>query len=309
MTYFKLILTAFFWGGTFIAGKGLAHHIDPYSAAFFRFVIASIFLIFLTIRMEGGLPKIGLRQVIHVTLLGMTGIFSYNICFFTGLSFINANRASLIIATNPIFISLFSALIFKESLTPLKITGLCLSVIGAMVVISNGDPALILESGLGRGEAAIFGCVLSWVAYSLLGRPLMKDLSPMASVCYSSIAGTLLLLIPALGHHVLSNAPGYTLVEWGSLFYLGFFGTVLGFFWYYQAIREIGPMKAGVFINFVPLSAIILAWLILGESITPAILSGGALVISGVYLTNAGEALKNLFIKRKQKKQIQGRRS
>ncbi|WP_022668188.1 DMT family transporter [Desulfospira joergensenii] len=299
MTYIKLVLTAFFWGGTFIAGKGLANHIDPYSAAFFRFLIASLFLIFLTFRMEGGLPRIGIRQGVNVLLLGMTGVFSYNVLFFTGLSFINANRASLIIATNPIFISLFSALIFKESLTPLKITGLCLSVAGAMVIISNGNPALILESGLGRGEAAIFGCVLSWVAYSLLGKPLMKDLSPMASVCYSSIAGTVLLFFPALAHNIFSNAPGYTLGQWGSLFYLGFFGTVLGFFWYYQAILEIGPMKAGVFINFVPVSAIILAWLILGETLTPASLTGGILVISGVYLTNAGETIKKLILGKK----------
>ncbi len=286
MTYFKLLMTAVFWGGTFIAGKTIAGHIDPWSAAFIRFAIASVFLVFLTIRIDGRLPAVRPKQIIHICLLGLTGIFAYNVLFFTGLSFINANRASLIIATNPIFISLFSALIFKESLTPLKIAGLCLSVTGAMVVISNGHPGLLFQSGIGKGELAIFGCVASWVTYSLLGKPLMKDLSAAASVCYASIAGTIFLFFPAIGHHLLSNAPHYTFYQWGSLFYLGFFGTVLGFFWYYQGIREIGPMKAGVFINFVPLSAILLARVILGEPVTPAILAGGALVISGVFLTN-----------------------
>ena len=80
---------------------------------------------------------------------------------------------------------------------------------------------------MGKGELAIFGCVVSWVSYSLMGKPLMQSLSPMASVCYSAIAGTLMLFFPALGHGLFSNIPSYGAMDWVSLFYLGFFGTVL----------------------------------------------------------------------------------
>jgi drug/metabolite transporter (DMT)-like permease len=69
------------------------------------------------------------------------------------------------------------------------------------------------------------------------------------------------------------------------LFYLGFFGTVLGVFWYYQGIQTIGPTRAGVFINFVPVSAVVLSFVILGEPVTPALAAGAVLVLSGVYLT------------------------
>ena len=286
MTYFKLILTAFLWGGTFIAGKGLAGKVDPYCAAFLRFAIASTFLIFLTRKAEGRLPRINGKQAMNILFLGLTGIFAYNILFFTGLSLINANRASLIIATNPIFISLFSVLLFKDKLSVLKLTGLVLSVSGALVVISSGDISNIFKTGIGRGELAIFGCVISWVSYSLMGKPLMHTLSPMAAVCYSAIAGTLMLFIPALAHGLFSNIPTYGFMEWIDLFYLGFFGTVLGFFWYYEGIQKIGPMKAGVFINFVPVSAILLSYFILDEPVTKELLAGAVLVIAGVYLTN-----------------------
>lgn len=286
MTYFKLILTAFLWGGTFIAGKGLAGKVDPYSAAFLRFAIASVFLIFLTRKAEGRLPKINGKQAMNILFLGLTGIFAYNILFFTGLSLINANRASLIIATNPIFISLFSVLLFKDKLSFLKLTGLVLSVSGALVVISSGDISNIFNTGIGRGELAIFGCVISWVSYSLMGKPLMQTLSPMAAVCYSAVAGTLMLFFPALAHGLFSNIPTYGFMEWVDLFYLGFFGTVLGFFWYYEGIQKIGPMKAGVFINFVPVSAILLSYFILNEPVTRELLVGAVLVIAGVYLTN-----------------------
>jgi drug/metabolite transporter (DMT)-like permease len=286
LTYFKLLLTAVFWGGTFIAGKLISHTVDPYSAAFLRFFIASFFLVFLTIRIEGRLPKLPMNKMFIVFLLGLSGIFSYNLCFFSGLKYIPANQASLIIAGNPIFISLCSVLFFREKLTLLKTIGLGLSVAGAMIVISNGDLMALFTLGLGRGELLIFGCVISWVVYSILGKKAMNDLSPIASVCYSSIAGTLLLLFPALFKGVALNIGTYHLLEWAGLFYLGFFGTVLGFFWYYEGIKALGPMKAGIFINFVPISAIVLSFFILKEPITLSLLIGATFVIAGIYLTN-----------------------
>ena len=286
MTYFKLTFAAVFWGGTFIAGKLISHNIDPFSAAFIRFFIASFFLIFLTIKIEGHLPRLAPDKIFIVFLLGLTGIFSYNLLFFSGLNYIQANQASLIIAGNPIFISLCSVIFFKETLSPMKIIGLCLSVTGALIVISNGNLLNILTLGIGKGELLIFGCVASWVAYSIIGKKAMNDLSPIVSVCYSSIAGTLLLFFPALFKGVFLNMASYKPVEWASLFYLGFFGTVLGFLWYYEGIKKIGPTKAGIFINFVPVSAIVLSFFILKEPLTFSLIIGAIFVITGVYLTN-----------------------
>jgi len=294
LTYIKLLFTAVFWGGTFIAGKLLSHNVDPYSAAFLRFLIASFCLVFLTIKIEGCLPKLKPDKIIIIFLLGLSGIFFYNLFFFSGLKYIQANQASLIIATNPIFITLCSALFFKESLNLNKIIGLCLSVTGALIVISNGNIFDILNLKLEKGELLIFGCVASWVIYSILGKRAMNELSPIVSVCYSSIAGTILLFFPALYKGVFSNMLSYSLIEWTSLFYLGFFGTALGFFWYYAGIKKIGPMQAGMFINFVPISAIILSFFILKEPLTTSLVIGAALVIAGVYLSSARPKTANL---------------
>ena len=199
----------------------------------------------------------------------------------------------MIIATNPIVISLCAALFFSEPLNLKKIAGLLISVTGAMIVISDGQLDRLLGLGAGRGELLIFGCVISWVAYSIIGKKAMTNLSPLVSVCYSAVAGTLFLLIPALSNGLVDQLPAYGMVEWGSLFYLGFFGTTLGFFWYYEGIKEIGPMRAGMFINFVPVSAIILSFFILGEPLTLSLVIGGGCVISGVLLTNMGSLIKS----------------
>lgn len=290
--YLKLLCTAFFWGGTFIAGRVVTQYSTPFPAAFLRFAIAAIFLILLTWKMEGCFPRVHKRQLLPLLLLGMTGVFAYNFFFFTGLQLIEAGRASVIVANNPIFIALLSAYFFHEKLTPLKILSILLSVTGAIVVITRGHPLDIFQGGIGTGELLIFGCVASWVAYSLIGKVVMKELSPLIAVTYSVLVGASLLFIPAYMQGLTSQISTYPAAAWTGLFFLGFFGTVLGFLWFYQGIQRIGPTKAGLFINFVPISAIILSFLVLGEPITLSLLVGLILVSTGVYLTNRKTALE-----------------
>jgi drug/metabolite transporter (DMT)-like permease len=285
LIYVKLLLTAVFWGGTFVAGRSLVQDVGPFSAAFFRFAIASVFLVGLTWKIEGKLPVLKRAQVLPVLLLGATGVFSYNLFFFKGLKLITAGRAAIIVANNPVFIALLSAFIFKEKLNVIKAAGITLSVSGAMVAISRGNLGEVLQGNLGWGEFYIFLCVASWVAFSLLGKAVMSGLSPLASVTYSSITGTVLLCVPAY-REGLTDCIYYSLSDWWDIFYLGFFGTVLGFVWFYEGINQIGPTKAGLFINFVPISAILLAFLILKEPLTMSLLVGTILVTTGVYLTN-----------------------
>ena len=290
--YLKLLLTAIFWGGTFVAGRLVAQNIGPYSIAFLRFTIASVLLLLLTWIIEGTLPKLKKSQIIPVILLGIIGIFIYNVMFFKGLKIIEAGRASLIIATCPIFITICSAMFLKEKINLVKGLGIVISVCGAIIVISKGNLSRIFGGGLGLGELYIFCCVLSWVTYSLIGKAVMKNLSPLVSVSYSSAVGAIALLVPALFEGLAQNITSQSSLEWLCISYLGVFGTVIGFVWYYQGVERIGPTKAGLFINFVPISAILCAFFILKEPITVSLMIGAVLVISGVYLTNRTAKVK-----------------
>lgn len=292
-TRIKLILTAIFWGGTFIAGRVVVKEMDPFSAAFLRFTLASAILLLITWKVEGKFPLIKGYQILPLILLGMTGIFAYNVFFFSGLYYVTAGRAAIIIANNPIFISLLSAYFFKEKLTWFKVSGIFMSVSGAIVVISHGNLNNIFSGQLGWGEFFILLCVVTWVLYSLVGKTVMVNLSPLVSVTYSCVVGTVALFFPAYFKGLIHNIGSYSSSVWFSLFYLGFFGTVLGFLWYYEGIKKIGPMKASIFINFVPISTIVLAYLILREPITISLLLGAILVSAGVYLTNVSRLGRN----------------
>ena len=284
--YVKLLLTAIFWGGTFIAARVVAQNVGPFSASFLRFAIASIFLVFITIRMEGKIPRLKKHQILPVILLGLTGVFAYNVFFFSGLKTVTASRASIVIAMNPIFITIFAYTLFKEKLTRINVIGILLCVLGAIIVISKGNPVAMIQEGLGTGELYILGCVASWVLYSLIGKIAMKDMSPLAAVTYSCLVGDILLFLPACMEGMPGNIAVYSAVDWSGIFYLGFFGSVLGFTWYYQGIKKIGASKASVFINFVPISAVILACLILKEKLDLSLITGAIMVIGGAYLTN-----------------------
>ena len=285
-TYITLTLTMFLWGGTFISGRMLAETVAPASAAFLRFAIASLALLLITRLMTGGLQRPQRNHWLPLILLGATGVFSYNVCFFIGLKHISAGRAALFVACTPLVITLLSLVFHRERLPLLGFSGILLSLTGAVFVISNGHPQALLHGSFGVGELALLGCVLSWAAYTLIGRSILTTLTPLTSVCYSSLIGALLLLAPALHAGLIHTIPTLALTDWYNLAYLGIGGTALGFSLYYQGIQKIGATRAGVFINLVPLFALLLSWLLLDESIRYSVLAGGLLVLTGVSLTN-----------------------
>jgi drug/metabolite transporter (DMT)-like permease len=266
----------------------LAGQISPFIAAFLRFAMAAAILMIMLYRRNGRLPAIPGHLLLPIICLGLTGVVSYNVFFFWGLQSVAASRASVIIANNPIFIAMFAALIFRERLGWIKSLGVLISMSGAVIAISRGDMAGLVNGGLGWGDLMIFGCVLSWAAFSLIGKIVVAYIPPLTAISYAALVGALLLFFPAVMDGMFGSLGEYALLDWGNIAYLGVFGTVLGFVWYYEGIERIGATRAALFINFVPINAIIMAFFLLGEPLTGSLLIGTALVLSGVYLTNNG---------------------
>jgi drug/metabolite transporter (DMT)-like permease len=284
MLYLKLVLTMLFWGGTFIAGRVAAQEIGPLTAAAGRFAFASLLLMVILRVRAGGWPRLSRREALLIFGIALTGVVGYNIAFFLGLRQITASRASLIIALNPVFITLASAVVFRERLSVAGLAGVLLSLAGAGLVITRGSWQ-DLELGFGPGEFFISLCVVLWVSYTLIGRVALRTLTPLVSTTYASLLGCAGLVLPAfLVERSTWTPPSPSLIL--ALAYLGLFGTVLGFIWYYEALRELGAAQAGIFINLVPVFAVLLGVLTLGEEVTPQTLLGGVLVVLGVTLTN-----------------------
>ncbi|MEO6680136.1 MAG: EamA family transporter [Pseudomonas sp.] len=287
--YLKLAAVTMIWGGTFVAGRFLADSLSPLFAASLRFLFASVALLLFLLLARVPLARPSLGQWLQLTLLGFFGIFFYNLCFFYGLHYINASRASLIVALNPAVIGLASWWLFKERLSRTKVAGITACIAGAgMVIVSRNPQLLAANADAWIGDLLIFGCVLSWGVYSLFSKALNQTLGPVQTVTYSILLGTAMLWATSLLRGELSVNALVNLgpQQWLSLMYLGVLGSALAYIGYYDGIRKIGATRSGVFIALNPLTAVILGALLLGEQLTLAMCLGGGVILAGIYLCN-----------------------
>ena len=287
--YLTLAVVTMIWGGTFVAGRFLADSLSPVFAASLRFLLASAALLGFLWLARIPLVRPSPRQWLQLLLLGFFGIFFYNLCFFYGLHYINASRASLIVALNPAVIGLASWWLFKERLGRMKTAGIATCIAGAGLVIVSRNPQLLAATpNAWIGDLLILGCVLGWGVYSLFSRELNLTLGPVQTVTYSILIGTLMLWILAAVRGELSwqALDNLGLPQWLSLIYLGVLGSALAYIGYYDGIRKIGATRSGVFIALNPLTAVILGALLLGEQLTSTMCLGGALILGGIYLCN-----------------------
>lgn len=285
MIHLKLTIMALLWAGGFIAAKQIAHQAGPFTIAFLRFFVATFVFAVLVYR-KGQFAKINARLLVYVVCAAFFGQFCYNYFFFAGIQHIDAGRGAAIISTVPIVVLIISYLIFKEKVSASKSLGVLLSLVGAWVVVSKGQITAVMFDVVGRGEMYLIFCVFFAAAFTLISKPILKQLSPMVAMLIISVFGTVFLFIPAVIE--TSKIP----VQFGSysfllnLLYLSVGPSVIAVTFYYDAIRQVGPARASQYMNLIPVFAVLLAFVFLGEQLTATLFVGGSFVTTGLWLTN-----------------------
>ena len=285
----KLTMVAVFWGGAFIAGRILAQSLPTMTAAFGRILIASILLVIVVIKIEGSLPRLNRKQIFLTAILGFTGVFINNICFFGALARVPAGRTSLFVSLTPIVIAILAGFFFSERLGVRRWIGILVALLGAIVVITRGDLVsgiTDISQSIGLGELMMIGAVFSWAAYTLISREVIETLSPIVATTYSTLWGFFFLSIGALGEF---KDIDWVLLDWRvwtSVFYLGAFGTVIAFIWFYEGIQAVGPSRTAIFSNLVPAFGVLFSVLLLGEPLLISMVVGGLITALGVSLVN-----------------------
>lgn len=286
LTYVKLVAAMAMWGGTWIAGRVIAQELSaPLAVAALRFVVAGLVVGGVMLLSGSGiaLPK-DRQEWGLVWALGFFGIFLYGLCFFFGLQHIPAGRGALVVALNPVVIVLLAWAIGKEGMNRRKALGSAIALAGCLTVIGNGDPLALLQGTVGIGEWLILGCVLSWAAYTFIGWRATGHFSALATTLYASFSGAFLLGLAALVQGDVDLA-GWSWRVWSSMLFLAVFGTAIAYTWFTAAVQQLGAGHASVFINLVPVFAVLQAAVLLDERLGLPVLFGGLLVIAGVWLT------------------------
>ena len=283
--YAKLLLTAIFWGGSWIAGRVAVQEASPFAVASWRFCIAALALGVLLLQREGR-PRWTLAQWGWVTALGLSGIFLYNIFFLYGLRLIEAGRGALVVALTPAVIALADVLFFGARLGWRRGLGVAVALFGCLLVVTDGKPLRLFSGGIGQGEWLILGSVFTWVVFTFIGRGGGKTLSPLALTFGGCLTGWAMLSVAALCDGSLFDFTATTWRGYSSIVFLGLLVTAAGFTWYSEAISTIGATRSAAFINLVPMFAVLLGAVLLDERLAHGALAGGACVIVGVWLTN-----------------------
>lgn len=284
--YARLVAVPAIWGGTFVAGKHVVAVLSPMMGSFARYVIACVALLVAAVALEGGLPKLSRQQWIATFILGLLGVFAYNLFFMASLERLPASRAALIIALNPVITITISSLVLKERLSARRWIGVLIALFGVWIVISHGDIASIASAGLGAGELFMFSAVFSWALYTIIGRKVLVGLTPLAATNYAALWGTLMLACVAAPEFSGLTMAQFDWTMIGALLYLGVCGTALAFVWYYMSVKKCGTAITSIFNNLVPVFGVAISVLVLGEHLLPSMLIGGAIAIVGVMMVS-----------------------
>jgi drug/metabolite transporter (DMT)-like permease len=284
--YARLVAVPAIWGGTFVAGKHVVSVWSPMMGSFARYLVACAALLVAAFALERGLPPLTRRQWFATFVLGLLGVFAYNLFFMASLERLPASRAALIIALNPVITIAISSIVFREKLSPRRWLGVAIALSGVWIVISRGDIASIASAGIGLGELFMLAAVTSWALYTLVGRKVLGSLSPLAATNYAALWGTLMLALvaaPEVGGVTMAQ------LDWamiGALAYLGVCGTALAFVWYYMSVKKCGTAITSIFNNLVPVFGVAISVLLLGEQLLPSMIVGGAIAIAGVMMVS-----------------------
>lgn len=282
--YAALTISALVWGGSIVGQKLALGAFSAVETSLIRGIGALAILIPLWWWTEGNRTTLTARDLKVLSLLGLFVLGNHLLTLF-GLRYIGASTAGVLIGASPAITALLSSLLVRDMPFNQVAGGCAVSFAGVALVSGVGGDAPIGDHPWLGGTLVLLGLV-SWALYSIGGRQVMNRLSPL-TVNWTTLLLSLLLQIPLLSTDQKMLVTGTSAVPvsgWLAVGYLIVFATALGQQAWLYGVQGVGPSRAGVFVNLIPVSALLLSAVILGEAIGTREIAGIVLILMGVWL-------------------------
>jgi drug/metabolite transporter (DMT)-like permease len=279
-----------FWGSSFVVVKALLlQGLTPIAIATFRFLVAgALFLAALLVqKVRKPLSQAVFEGKDILTFVGLSlvGVTFFFIAQCVGINLAGASVAAILVCfLSPILIALFSTRIFNEALTRRQFLGLAVAGIGTLVVITGGTMDLSSNPTFLFGSLILLLTPILWASYTLGGKRLIEKYSPFLVVAYVNIIGGLFLVPFSLAENSLHGILTLSLQAWGEILYLAVTCSFIGYFIWFYVMNRVKAAVTSSFLFAEPLVTVLFATALIGETITPLILTGGLLIFAGVLL-------------------------
>ena len=277
-------LPPLFWAGNFVLARALHTDIPPIALSFWRWTTALLILLpFALPGLRAQWPLL-LRHWPLLTLLGILGITNYNTFAYLGLQDTTATNGVLLSSATPVIIVALSFLLLKQRVRVPQLLGILLSLVGVVVIATEGRPQSLGGMTLNRGDLWILAAGLDWALYSVCLRWRPPELEPLTFL--SAIMG--IGLIPLIGLYAWDLALGHRFAinatNLGAIGYVGLFPSVLAYIFWNRAVHEMGANRTGQYMHLMPAFGALLATLVLGERLLWFHAVGAGLIALGIVL-------------------------
>jgi drug/metabolite transporter (DMT)-like permease len=286
--YLLLVLTTLMWGGNGVAGRLAVGEISPMALTSLRWVMVVVILgpiLGREVMAEWPVLAASWPVVVAMAALGFT---AFNALFYAAAHHTTAVNITIFQGAIPVLVLLGTILVFRAHVRALQWIGMAITLVGVAFVATKGDWDVLRTLALNIGDVWMLIACLFYAGYTLAlpRRPKVPGLvffTAMASVAF-------LTSLPLLAYEAATGT-----LQWPTakglavLLYVGLFPSLLSQIFFMRAVELIGPGRAGLFVNLVPVFGAVLAVLLLGEPFAAYHALGLAFVLGGIALAERGK--------------------
>ena len=281
--YLLLLLMIVFWSLNYVVVKAVVREFSPLFVAGLRTVFAGAFILPIYLWKESGNKDVWKWKEFRILAgLGICGVVLNQLLFVIGLSRTSVAHAAIIIAMTPMLVLLLASTIGQERLTVRKSLGMAVA-LGGVAVVQLARTQLAVVTVL--GDVLMFLAALALAIFTVFGKRVSKRYSGVVVNGFAYVGGAVALLPVTVWAGLDSELSNVSVTAWLGVLYMAIFSSVISYLIYYHALTYIAASRVSAFSYLQPLAAIILAIPLLHERVTAPLVVGGALVLTGVFVT------------------------
>lgn len=267
------------WATNIILGRYLRSQIGPLTLTAARSIVACLVFALILRKRPAEERKAGVDLKL-LSAMALTGVVLFAPTLYLGLRFTTAVNGTFINALGPLLTAGFAAWLIKEPVSGRQVLGAVLGLAGVAVLVSGGFSASAGTPLFNPGDLLIVLAATFWALYSIAVKKVVSHRSAVSATALSMFIGLPFLIVAAIVESSI-NQVAWSAGLVGIIVYLGLVPAALGFLSWNAGIKYLGAGGAMVFYNTLPLYGTLFGFLFLGETLGPASLAGGALILAG----------------------------